>query len=94
MSRPRKPIQEPDSNRDEMEDPREVVRRSVMCPLLVIVGEQDEPFVIASRLMADAIPGAELVTIPNAGHSPQFENPEAWIAALTGFLSALPTAAR
>ena len=28
------------------------------------------------------------------GHSPQFENPEAWIAALTGFLSALPAAAR
>jgi pimeloyl-ACP methyl ester carboxylesterase len=62
-------------------------------PVLVIVGEQDEPFVIASHLMADAIPGAELVTIPNAGHSPQFENPEAWIAALTGFLSALPAAA-
>jgi pimeloyl-ACP methyl ester carboxylesterase len=35
-----------------------------------------------------------LVTIPNAGHSPQFENSEAWIAALTGFLSALPAAAR
>lgn len=64
------------------------------CPVLVIVGEQDEPFVIASRRMAEAIPDAELVTIPNAGHSPQFENPEAWIAALTGFLSKLPAAAR
>jgi pimeloyl-ACP methyl ester carboxylesterase len=64
------------------------------CPVLVIVGEQDEPFVIASRRMAEAIPNAELVTIPNAGHSPQFENPEAWIAALTGFLSALLAAAR
>jgi len=67
---------------------------ALTCPVLVIVGEQDEPFVIASQLMADAIPGARLVSIPNAGHSPQFENPEAWIAALTGFLSALPTAAR
>ena len=64
------------------------------CPVLIIVGEQDDPFVVASRLMAEAIPGAALVTIPNAGHSPQFENPEAWIAALTGFLSALPAAAR
>ena len=64
------------------------------CPVLVMVGEQDEPFVVASRAMAEAIPGAELVVIPNAGHSPQFENPEAWIAALTGFLSALPAAAR
>ena len=67
---------------------------ALTCPVLIIVGEQDEPFVVASRLMAEAIPGAELVTIPNAGHSPQFENPEAWIAALTGFLSALPAAAR
>ena len=67
---------------------------ALTCPVLIIVGEQDEPFVVASRLMAEAISGAELVTIPNAGHSPQFENPEAWIAALTGFLSALPTAAR
>jgi pimeloyl-ACP methyl ester carboxylesterase len=64
------------------------------CPVLVIVGEQDQPFVVASHAMAEAIPGAELVVIPNAGHSPQFENPGAWIAALTGFLSALPAAAR
>jgi pimeloyl-ACP methyl ester carboxylesterase len=63
-------------------------------PLLVIVGEQDEAFWATSHAMAEAIPHAELVTIPNAGHSPQFENPEAWIAALTGFLSALPAAAR
>ena len=37
--------------------------------------------------MADAIAGAQLVVIPDAGHSPQFENPAAWIDALTGFLS-------
>ena len=49
---------------------------SVRCPLLVIVGEQDKPFVTASDAMADAIPGAQLVVIPDAGHSPQFENPQ------------------
>ena len=38
--------------------------------------------------MAATIPGAELVVIPNAGHSPQFENPAAWLAALDGFLDA------
>ena len=37
---------------------------------------------IASRLMVDAIPHAHLVVIPDAGHSPQTENPTAWIAAL------------
>jgi pimeloyl-ACP methyl ester carboxylesterase len=27
-----------------------------------------------------------LAVIPDAGHSPQFENPDAWWAALTEFL--------
>ena len=34
---------------------------------------------------------AELAVIPDAGHSPQFENPDAWIAALTEFLASVPT---
>jgi pimeloyl-ACP methyl ester carboxylesterase len=67
---------------------------SLHAPLLVLVGEQDRGFVGASRLMAEAIAGAQLVVIPNAGHSPQTENPHAWISALTGFLSALPATAR
>lgn len=67
---------------------------SLRAPLLILVGDQDKPFVIASNLMKEAIPSAQLVVIPSAGHSPQFENPEAWIAALTGFLSALPAIAR
>lgn len=60
---------------------------AVACPALVIVGDQDEPFLRASRAMADTIPGAALVVIPDAGHSPQFENPGAWIDALSGFLA-------
>jgi pimeloyl-ACP methyl ester carboxylesterase len=63
-------------------------------PIFGIVGDQDEPFVLAAELMKEGIPGFEVAVIANAGHSPQFENPEAWIAALTGFLSALPAAAR
>jgi pimeloyl-ACP methyl ester carboxylesterase len=39
--------------------------------------------------MAATIPGASLTVIPDAGHSPQFENPQAWWAALTGFLDGL-----
>jgi len=62
-------------------------------PLLVLVGEQDEPFVIASHAIADAVAGAQLVVIPDAGHSPQFENPHAWITALTKFLTTLPATA-
>jgi 3-oxoadipate enol-lactonase len=71
-----------------------VMAASLRAPLLVLVGAQDEPFVIASNAIAAAIPGTELVVIPDAGHSPQFENPDAWIAALVGFLSALPATAR
>ena len=62
--------------------------------LLILVGDQDEPFIVASNRMAETIAGSQLVTIPDAGHSPQFENPDAWISALTGFLSSLPAVAR
>lgn len=55
-------------------------------PTLVLVGEEDEPFLKPSHRMAEAIPGAELAVIPDAGHSPQFESPDAWWASLTGFL--------
>ena len=64
----------------------------VRCPTLVIVGEQDEPFVEGSRQMAAVIPGAELVVIPDAGHSPQFENPAPWLDALDRFLAGVERA--
>jgi len=62
-------------------------------PLLVIAGEQDAPFVEASHAMVAAVAGAELVIVRDAGHSPQFENPDAWAAALTGFLGSVGPAA-
>jgi 3-oxoadipate enol-lactonase len=58
----------------------------VRCPTLVIGGEEDAPFVDASRDMAATIPGAELVVVRDAGHSPQFENPIPWFEAVDGFL--------
>ena len=61
----------------------------VRCPTLVLVGEQDAPFVPDSEAMVATIPDARLAVIPEAGHSPQFENPERWLAALTGFLDEL-----
>lgn len=59
----------------------------VAMPTLVLVGDEDAPFLKPSRRMAEAIPGAELVVLADAGHSPQFENPDAWWKALTGFLA-------
>jgi pimeloyl-ACP methyl ester carboxylesterase len=62
--------------------------RSVRCPTLVVVGEQDTPFAGVSAEMAATIPDAQLVVIPDAGHSPQFENPTAWFDTVDGFLRA------
>jgi pimeloyl-ACP methyl ester carboxylesterase len=63
-------------------------------PTLVVVGDQDAPFVGPSRVMADTIPGAQLVVLPDAGHSPQFEAPEAWWDAVSGFLESAVSPAR
>jgi pimeloyl-ACP methyl ester carboxylesterase len=60
---------------------------TVHCPTLVLVGVEDEPFRRVSSEMAATIPGAELVVIPGAGHSPQFENGAAWLEALSAFLA-------
>lgn len=59
----------------------------VSVPVLVVVGEADAAFRKPSARMAEAIPGAELAVIPDAGHSPQFENPELWWQALSKFLA-------
>jgi pimeloyl-ACP methyl ester carboxylesterase len=55
-------------------------------PALVMVGDQDAPFIGPSQRMAAAIPGATLAVIADAGHSPQFENPDGWWTALSAFL--------
>src|SRR3954447_2259768 len=60
---------------------------AVHCPTLVIVGVEDEPFRRVSEKMAATITGAELVVIPDAGHSPQFENGAAWLEAMQQFLA-------
>lgn len=65
--------------------------RTVTCPSLVIVGEQDTPFLPDSHALAEAIPNAELVVVPDAGHSPQFENPDAYLAVMERFLSRVGT---
>jgi pimeloyl-ACP methyl ester carboxylesterase len=58
----------------------------IRVPSLIIVGENDTPFLAASDYMAAKIPGAKKVVIPNAGHAANIDNPEAFNAALTGFL--------
>ncbi|MGI8754807.1 MAG: alpha/beta fold hydrolase [Acidimicrobiales bacterium] len=55
-------------------------------PTLVVVGELDTNLVAAAHRMGAAIPVAQLAMIPDAAHSPQFENPDAWWGAVSSFL--------
>ena len=62
----------------------------VSVPTLVITGAEDEMIPVEeSRRMASAIRGAKLVVIPGAGHLANLEQPDAFNAALNGFLTAL-----
>ena len=58
-------------------------------PVLFIAGEHDQIFPSSMlRDSANRIRGAQFVQIPNAGHSPYFEQPVAWNAALLEYLVA------
>ena len=60
---------------------------TVTVPTLVLVGEDDKATPVeSSRKMATAIPGADLVIIPGAGHMTSAEQPDAFNAALAMFL--------
>lgn len=59
-------------------------------PTAVIVGELDSTMLDDCRRLAATIPGATLTVVAGAGHVPQVENPDAWWAALAGFLDGLP----
>lgn len=61
-------------------------------PVLVLVGEQDQPFIGPSERMAAAVGRGTLAVIPDAGHCPQFENSDAWWSALEGFLAGIGAA--
>jgi pimeloyl-ACP methyl ester carboxylesterase len=58
-------------------------------PTLVLVGEQDKGFLAACERMAAVMPRVTYHCLPDAGHSPQFENPDAWWTALSDFLTTI-----
>lgn len=59
----------------------------VTVPVTVIVGAQDLGLRPAADALHEAIPQSHLVVIPDAAHSPQDENPDAWLAAVRGHLA-------
>ncbi len=54
----------------------------IRCPTLVLVGDQDQPFLEPASELADGIPDAKLVVIEGSHHSPQIEATEAWLDAI------------
>lgn len=67
----------------------------VKVPTLVITGDDDRIVPTEESLrLARELPQAELVVIPACGHVPQEECPEAFVAAMQGFVAKLPGAAR
>ncbi|HWB70609.1 MAG TPA: alpha/beta fold hydrolase [Egibacteraceae bacterium] len=61
--------------------------RDIDLPVLVVHGEHDDAWTPhEQRVLARTVRGAELAVVPDSRHSPQLENPQAWLRAVRGFL--------
>jgi pimeloyl-ACP methyl ester carboxylesterase len=62
---------------------------SLPMPVLIMVGEEDQPCLEASAWLARTIPGARLERFAGCGHCPNLEAPDAFNLMLEEFLSSL-----
>ena len=57
-------------------------------PVLVVTGEHDDAWTPAEQaLLARTVAGARHLVVPDAAHSPQMENVDYWVKAVSGFLA-------
>jgi pimeloyl-ACP methyl ester carboxylesterase len=56
-------------------------------PVTVVVGEHDRPLREGADVLAAGIPGARLEVVAGAGHSPQEDEPDAWLAVVADHLA-------
>ena len=62
----------------------------IKAPCVVLTGDEDQTRTLReSQRIVDAVAGARLVRVPNAGHMLPLEQPEAVNAALLEFLASL-----
>jgi pimeloyl-ACP methyl ester carboxylesterase len=61
----------------------------IKAPVLIVIGEKDEPFMAGSQYMANKIPNARLEIIPDAGHASNMDQPEAFNRVVLEFLRSL-----
>lgn len=59
---------------------------SISAPTRILFGEDESGAEIGGAALAEAIPGAELVRLPAAGHFAFMETPDAFLASVRGFL--------
>jgi pimeloyl-ACP methyl ester carboxylesterase len=60
-------------------------------PVLIIVGAHDTPCMLAAAdYMAENIPNARKVIVPNAAHLPNLEHPDDFQEIVSAFLEELP----
>jgi pimeloyl-ACP methyl ester carboxylesterase len=59
----------------------------IRVPALVVVGANDTHFLAAADYMTAKIPGARKVVIPDAGHAPNVDQPEAFNDEVMAFLT-------
>jgi pimeloyl-ACP methyl ester carboxylesterase len=60
---------------------------AIRCPILAIQGEDDEYATMRQiEVIAERVPGTELLKLPKCGHSPHRDQPAAVLGALDGFV--------
>ncbi|MXV81202.1 MAG: alpha/beta fold hydrolase [Chloroflexi bacterium] len=64
---------------------------SIDKPTLVLVGENDEPFLAGTDYMVNKIPGSTKAVIANAGHAANIDNPDDFNDAVSSFLTSIPS---
>lgn len=84
--------------RPAMPDNAESVLRDWARPVLILHGSREMSFPVSlARRLHAALPASTLAEIPDAAHMAHFDNPQAWLASIRGFLHsahAVPRALR
>jgi pimeloyl-ACP methyl ester carboxylesterase len=81
-----KDLLDPHPESDRVPVPQIAQLASIRIPTLVIIGDHEAPFIAAAAdTLANRIPGAKKVVIPNAGHGAHFAQPASFNSALMDF---------
>lgn len=68
-----------------LEPPRWEELGRITCPVLFVAGQEDARYGAVGEAVARAVPNGRLTTIPDSGHSPHLERPEAFWTRVLAF---------